>query len=88
MAEMSDSDDIQARFQAAVAASKSLADAPDTGTLLELYALYKQATVGDAEGERPGGMVANAKYDAWRKLRGTSRDEAMDAYIALVDSLG
>ena len=84
---MSDSNDLQAGFEAAVAASKTMAETPDTSTLLELYALYKQATVGDAGGERPGGMVANAKYDAWHKLRGTSRDEAMGSYIALEDSL-
>ena len=88
MNDTDDTDDLQARFEAAVAASKTLAEKPDSGTLLELYALYKQATAGDVQGERPGGMVANAKHDAWQKLRGKSRDEAMQSYIASVDSLG
>ena len=46
--------DLQASFEAAVAASKTLGERPDNQTLLQLYALYKQATAGDAEGKRPG----------------------------------
>jgi len=33
-----------------------LAERPDNNTMLKLYALYKQATQGDATGERPGGF--------------------------------
>jgi acyl-CoA-binding protein len=57
--------------------------------LLELYALYKQATEGDARGERPGmlDVRGRAKYDAWAKRKGTSKDAAMEAYCALVDRL-
>ena len=55
---------------------KQFADAqarikPVTGlgndTMLELYALYKQATTGDVTGDRPGMMDlrGRAKYDAW-----------------------
>lgn len=32
-------------------------------------------------------MIGRAKYDAWAKVKGTSRDEAMKQYIALVKSL-
>ena len=62
---------------------------PSNEDLLQLYALYKQATDGDLHGERPGGFdfKAMAKYDAWSKLKGTSPEEAMEAYIKLVDSL-
>ena len=36
---------------------------------LKFYALYKQATLGDCKGKRPGAMniVARYKYDAWKK---------------------
>ena len=46
--------DLKSRFDQAVADSKNLPDRPDNPTLLSLYALYKQATQGDADGERPG----------------------------------
>lgn len=77
------------RFEAAIAASKRLSVRPDNATLLELYALYKQASLGDIEGRRPGfaDLLGRAKYDAWSALKGTSSDAAMDRYIALVESL-
>jgi diazepam-binding inhibitor (GABA receptor modulating acyl-CoA-binding protein) len=55
--------------------------------LLELYALYKQATAGDVTGSRPGMMdlKGRAKYDAWAQRKGTTADAAMAAYIAVVD---
>ena len=80
---------LNARFEAAAAASKALKDWPDNNTLLQLYALYKQGTVGDVEGKRPGftDMVGRAKYDAWARIKGTTKEEAMKQYIVLVDSL-
>ncbi len=81
--------DLQASFEAAVAASKTLSERPDNQTLLQLYALYKQATAGDVEGKRPGftDMIGRAKHDAWAAIKGTAKDEAMKNYIALVESL-
>lgn len=81
--------DLQASFEAAVAASKTLGERPDNQTLLQLYALYKQATAGDVEGKRPGfsDMVGRAKYDAWAAIKGSGRDDAMQRYVALVESL-
>jgi acyl-CoA-binding protein len=54
-----------------------------------LYALYKQATEGDVTGDRPGGFdfKAIAKFDAWAELKGKSKEEAMKAYIDLMDKL-
>ena len=51
--------------------------------LLELYALYKQATAGDVSGERPGMMdfINRAKYDAWERYRGYSSEAAMERYL-------
>ena len=47
---------------------------------------YKQATVGDATGSRPGmlDLKGRAKFDAWVKQKGKTKDAAMEAYIALV----
>lgn len=81
--------DLATQFEAAAAASKQLPKRPDNDTLLKLYALYKQGSAGDVSGERPGGFdfVGAAKYDAWTKVKGLSKDEAMSQYIALVDAL-
>ena len=77
------------RFQRAVAESKMLSERPDNATLLELYALYKQATAGDVDGKRPGftDLVGRAKWDAWNALAGTSSDDAMQRYVDLVERL-
>ena len=45
--------DLNALFQTAVAESRQLPEKPDPQTLLKIYSLYKQATEGDAHGERP-----------------------------------
>lgn len=81
--------ELSERFQRAVAESKALPERPDNMTLLKLYALYKQASSGDIEGERPAftDLVGGAKWDAWNELTGTARDEAMQRYIDLVESL-
>jgi diazepam-binding inhibitor (GABA receptor modulating acyl-CoA-binding protein) len=82
-------DDLKARFEAAAVAAKKTKKKPDNATLLKLYAYYKQSTEGDVAGERPGGFdfVGGAKFDAWSKLAGTTRDEAMQNYIKVVDAL-
>jgi diazepam-binding inhibitor (GABA receptor modulator, acyl-CoA-binding protein) len=68
---------------------KTLKEAPSNDELLELYALFKQATVGDVSGSRPGMMdfKGRAKFDAWTKKKGTTKDGAMTAYVALVNRL-
>lgn len=81
--------DLSSQFEQAVADSKNLPERPDNMTLLKLYALYKQASAGDVDGKRPGftDMVGRAKYDAWAAVKGKSADEAMQAYIDLIESL-
>ena len=81
--------DLQKRFKAAQAAVLGLRDKPDNDTLLELYSYYKQASEGDARGDRPGpfDFVARAKYDAWMARKGMGRDVAMGGYIKLVEHL-
>jgi acyl-CoA-binding protein len=77
------------QFDAAVADSKNLPERPDNQTLLKLYALFKQASAGDVEGDRPGmtDFVNRAKWDAWKTLEGKTNDEAMQDYIDLVEGL-
>lgn len=81
--------DIAARFKQATDDVTKLSEAPDNQVKLKLYALYKQASEGDVQGDRPGMMdfVGRAKYDAWDGLKGLSNDEAMQKYIDLVEAL-
>ena len=77
------------QFEAAQVAVKALNTKPGNFDLLALYANYKQATDGDADGNRPGmtDFVGRAKYDAWAALSGTSKNEAMQNYADLVNRL-
>ena len=81
--------DLNAAFEAAVAQSKNLSERPDNVTLLSIYALYKQGTVGDNTEKKPSfsDMVGRAKWDAWEKLKGTGLDAAKQQYIDLIESL-
>lgn len=81
--------DLKERFTQAQKDVNQLAARPDNSTLLKLYALFKQATQGDASGERPGSFdfVARAKFDAWNVIKGTSEADAMQQYVDLVASL-
>jgi acyl-CoA-binding protein len=80
---------LQTRFEQAMANSKNLPERPDNMMLLKIYALFKQATAGDAEGDRPGftDMIGRAKYDAWHALHGMSKDDAMQQYVDLIAEL-
>jgi diazepam-binding inhibitor (GABA receptor modulating acyl-CoA-binding protein) len=76
-------------FKVAQERVKTLSTRPSNDTLLELYALYKQATDGDVQGKRPGllDVKGRAKYDAWAGRKGLSRDAAMQQYVQLVERL-
>jgi acyl-CoA-binding protein len=76
-------------FAAAQVRVKQLTKAPDASELLELYALFKQGTIGNVQGDRPGMLdfKGRAKYDAWAGKQGTGKDQAMTSYVALVEKL-
>ena len=76
-------------FKVAQERVKTLSTRPSNDTLLELYALYKQATEGDVQGKRPGmlDVKGRAKYDAWVGRKGLSKDAAMQQYVQLVERL-
>ncbi|MEO8545938.1 MAG: acyl-CoA-binding protein [Burkholderiaceae bacterium] len=82
--------DLKKQFEAAAAESKNLSERPDNATLLKIYALYKQGSIGDNTDKKPGfsDMVGRAKWDAWNGLKSTSQADAMQQYIDLIQSLG
>ena len=82
--------ELQELFQQATINSKTLSEKPDNETLLKLYSLFKQASEGDTQEEGPSNpfdFVAKFKYEAWAKLKGTSKEDAMQSYINLVNEL-
>ena len=81
--------DIETAFATARDEVEQLPERPGNQDLLRLYALYKQATVGDASGDRPGmiDFVKRAKYDAWAEMTGTSSEDAMQMYVDVVEEL-
>jgi diazepam-binding inhibitor (GABA receptor modulating acyl-CoA-binding protein) len=78
----------QKEFDEALEKVKTLPDQPPD-VLLELYGLFKQSTAGDVSGKRPGMLdfKGRAKYDAWATRKGMSKDQAMDAYVEVVERL-
>jgi acyl-CoA-binding protein len=81
--------DLQQQFEQAARDIKTLSERPDNDTMLRLYALYKQGSEGDVKGDKPGffDFVGAAKYEAWEKLQGVSKDQAQKKYVDLVKKL-
>lgn len=82
--------DLDAQFEQAQADVKTLSSKPGNDDLLRLYALFKQATAGDASGTKKPGrfdLVGKAKYDAWTTMAGTPADDAKTSYVAEVQRL-
>ncbi len=77
------------RFREAQQRVEKLSKRPSNDELLELYGLYKQATSGDVQGKRPGmlDLKGRAKHDAWAARAGMSKDDAMEAYVRVVERL-
>ncbi|MDY6964530.1 MAG: acyl-CoA-binding protein [Halobacteriota archaeon] len=77
--------DLKTEFEAAVEFVRTAKGdyKPSQDLQLEMYALFKQATEGDIHGKKPGftDVVGKAKYSAWERLKGMSREEAMKRYV-------
>lgn len=80
---------VSAAFEEKAAAVKNLTTKPSDSELLELYGLFKQATVGDNDTQKPGVFDFKGKYkwEAWEGHKGKTTEAAEAEYIALVDSL-
>ena len=66
-----------------------LPNKPGNDAMLELYALNKQATIGDINADKPAmfDFVAAAKYNAWNAKKGLGKEEAQQQYIDYVNGL-
>jgi len=68
---------------------KTLTERPGNEEFLNLYGLFKQATLGNNTTSKPGmfDMKGQFKWKAWSDKSGMDSDTAADAYVALVDTL-
>ncbi|GBG30447.1 Acyl-CoA-binding protein [Hondaea fermentalgiana] len=85
------SDDLDTKFNQAVERVKT--EKPKEGVeltnedKLKVYALYKQATVGDVQGSQPWAVnfEARAKWDAWNAVKGKDSETAKKEYVEEVN---
>jgi len=80
-----------AAFKDASELAPRLAAMPAEPEQLEMFALYKQATIGDCkviqpEEESPNGLTL-AEWDVWHGKFGMPRTKAAELYIQLVENL-
>ena len=85
---MTTNQDQEAKFELAAEKARTISNVPDS-TKLNLYGLYKQATVGKNLNPRPSifAVTARAKHDAWAELGSMEKEQAMEQYIVLVEGL-
>ncbi|EEB06416.2 acyl-coenzyme A binding protein [Schizosaccharomyces japonicus yFS275] len=76
-------------FEQAAVDAKKLKQTPNNDELLKMYALFKQATVGDNNTEKPGllDLKGKFKWNAWNDLKGTSKEDAASKYVEFVEEL-
>lgn len=81
--------DLEQKFNAAAEEVKAFTKRPADNELLELYALYKQGTVGDNTTEKPGMLdfKGKAKWQAWVDKKGMTKEAAQQAYVDLAAEL-
>lgn len=74
-------------FENAVIRVSLLKSEPSSEKKLELYALYKQATLGPCAGKQPNllDFTNRAKFDAWKALGMMSKEDAEKKYAKITD---
>ena len=79
---------LEADFRRAQLQASSLQDSLERIVRLRLYALFMQATSGDASGHgRFSDFEGRSHWDAWHALSGVSREDAMAEYVFEVSRL-
>jgi acyl-CoA-binding protein len=80
---------LEEQFEEASKRVHTISQRPSNDILLDLYSYHKQASVGDVHGEKPGmfDFINAAKYHAWASKKGLTREQAMQHYVDLVNSL-
>ena len=80
---------LQDQFDAAAAKARETPVSSNV-TKLQIYGLFKQATegpIGDRKRPAVYDLTGRAKYDGWKELGNMPQNEAMQHYIALINTL-
>ena len=80
------SEELKKKFDTAVEEVRTAGDwskAISDDRRLLCYAFFKQVNAGDVTGTQPWAVQfeARSKWDAWNKIKGTSRSDAMKGYV-------
>merc|ERR1712217_347806 len=79
---------LELRFEEAQAeAVKKIRESTSEDIKNELFAYYRQAKEGDVGDERPTRELERARYDAWFRIRGMPKKDAIERYITAVREL-
>lgn len=80
---------IDEKFKQAVLDVKTLSNRPNNETLLQLYGLYKQVTIGNINIAQPWAiqLEKRAKWDSWKLFENMDKTKAMTKYIEIVENL-
>lgn len=75
------------QFEEATELANKFTKKPTDAEFLEFYGLFKQATVGDVNIEKPGALALKdkAKYEAWSSNKGLSKEAAKEAYVKVYE---
>lgn len=89
MIKYNSNDDLDFEFQKSVKIVRHLSQTPNKKELLHIYSLYKQATEGNNKTKEPNilNFKENAKWKAWKKQAGKSKEKAKREYINFIDTL-
>jgi diazepam-binding inhibitor (GABA receptor modulating acyl-CoA-binding protein) len=77
------------QFRRACREVKELNSRPSDDEMLQLYGLYKQATIGNNATSQPWliDVRGRAKWKAWTACLGKDQDDARGEYVTLVHGL-
>uniref|UniRef100_A0AAZ3P4E6 Diazepam binding inhibitor, acyl-CoA binding protein n=1 Tax=Oncorhynchus tshawytscha TaxID=74940 RepID=A0AAZ3P4E6_ONCTS len=80
---------VKAEFEKAADEVRRLTVQPSYAELAVVYGLYKQATLGNVNTERPGifDFQGKSKWDGWKAQEGKSKEDAIKEYIAFVEEM-
>ena len=86
---MTEQDQLLKEFQKYVEIANQMS--PQTAdNMLIVYAYFKQAQEGDNHEQRPtqsSNVIQTFKHDAWKRLEGMPKEEAMKRYIETIKKL-
>lgn len=83
LSDFEDDSQLEKEFADAAKYLQTIVSTVDQTSLLQLYGLYKQATVGKCNTAKPGmfALQAKAKWNAWNDLHDMTTEVAMQKYV-------